>query len=359
MTNRAVKSEKKHSTVSAEIRRPTIGLGLIVRNEAADLPACLNSFLPEVNCCVLVDTGSTDDTVAIARSILEASGRRYHIEKYLGANDEDGLFCDFAAARNRYCALLADFDVEYCLSVDADDTLLSKDIAGALARQPADFYGIQYRMNADCVFNSYKIWRNKMGVKWVGRVHEYLNIDWKKKVLDITTVEVQHHWTTVEGQETGTQRNMRILRKEMYPPLRSLFYWANENAEAGNHEEAAKWYLEYIRRANSGEGAWEVELAHCYFRGARWLQHLGKTEAAVVLSKELLDKDPSWAESWCELAYISRIRGDWEKMEEYAKKALSCKYIPRLFSEKDKYTETPANMLAVAKIMRSNQKVTK
>ena len=357
MIQRAEKSKNHLSTASRATAKPTIGLGLIVRNEAADLPACLNSFLPEVNVCVLIDTGSTDDTVSIARSILEASGRRYHIEEYLGANDDDGRFCDFSDARNRYMTKLAEYDVDYCLSVDADDTLLSKDIAGALARQPADFYGIQYRMNADCVFNSYKIWRNVPGIKWIGRVHEYLNIDWTKKVIDIDTVEVQHHWTIVDGQETGTQRNMRILKKEMYPPLRSLFYWANENAEAGNHEEAVKWYLEYIRRANSGEGAWEVELAHCYFRGARWLQHLGKTEAAVVLSKELLAKDPSWAESWCELAYISRLRSDWVKMEEYANKAMQCKYTARLFSEKDKYAETPANMLTVAKIMRANQKV--
>jgi hypothetical protein len=58
--------------------------------------------------------------------------------------------------------------------------------------------------------------------------------------------------------------------------------------------------------------------------------------------------DPSWSESWCELAYIARLRGDFGAMREYALKALKNTYTSRLFSEQDKYTTTPSNMLVIA-----------
>jgi tetratricopeptide (TPR) repeat protein len=132
---------------------------------------------------------------------------------------------------------------------------------------------------------------------------------------------------------------MRILKSEIYPPLRSLFYWANENVDSRNYEEAIKWYKEYIRRAKAGEPHWDIELAHCYFRAARWLQHLGRTDEAISLSKDLLEKDPSWSESWCELAYIARIGGDDELSNRYLKRAKENRFIPRLFSERDKYGE--------------------
>ena len=334
--------------------RPTIGLGLIVKNESADLPACLESFLPSINVCVIVDTGSTDNTLEIARAKLEESGRRHEIITYLDSNDSDGRLCDFSAARNQYVRSLEKYNVDYVMSCDADDTLVTPDIRGALANNPADFYGVKYRMNDNFWFNSYKIWRNKIGAKYDGRVHECLHVDWTKKIVDLDNIEFLHHWTTIEGQESGSERNMRILRSEIYPSLRSIFYWANENVDSGNHDEAIKWYLEYIRRAKT-ENNWFIELAHCYFRAARWLQARGDTEHAITLSKELLAMDSSWSESWCELAHIARCQGDWDLMREYCVKAMSNEFKPRLFSEVDKYTFTPANMLEVAKLMQQMQ----
>jgi len=330
---------------------PTIGLGMIVKNEAVDLPLCLQSFLPSVNVVVLVDTGSTDRTIEIAKTILEASKCRHEIVECRDFNDEAGQLTDFSAARNQYVSRLEKYDVDYLMSCDADDTLVTPDVASALAKEPADFYGIKYRMNDNMWFNSYKIWRRHLKVRYDGRVHEVLHIDWTKVVKDIQSVEFLHHWSVVEGQENSTQRNLRILRGEIYPPLRSLFYFANENVDAVNYVEAVKWYLEYIRRVKSGEDTWPVELAHCYFRAARWCQHLGDTDTAVMLSKELLAKDPSWSESWCELAYIARLRGDVKAMKEYCLKALNNQFKPRLFSEHDKYTTTPATMLQVARLM--------
>jgi glycosyltransferase involved in cell wall biosynthesis len=345
------KNPQNPSTLSDEtsaVGLPTLGMGLIVKNEENDLPACLASFLPAVDAVVIIDTGSTDRTLEFAHAILKGSGKKYSIMTYLDANDEQGRLCDFSAARNQYVKALSQYsDIDFAMSVDADDTLTTPDIRGALKAQPADYYSIKYRMNPGFWFQSYKIWRNGIGAKYQGRVHECLAVDWRRPTVHLDSVEFQHHFTEYPNQENGTARNLRILRAEVYPPLRSLFYFANENSDAKNYLEAIKWYREYIRRATvGGENHWPIELAHCYFRAARWLQHLGRSDEAVDLSLELLARDSSWSESWCELAYIAKLRGEYGKMKEYCHKALMNKFTPRLFSEADKYHATPMGMLA-------------
>jgi glycosyltransferase involved in cell wall biosynthesis len=325
-----------------------LGLGLIVKNEEIDLPLCLDSFASQVDFVAIVDTGSTDNTIINAKNQLMRLGIRYKIVSYHEANDSEGRIADFSKARNKYIEILEDMGVDYIFSADADDTLVNND-HGDIKQQireskGGDVFTIKYRMDNGMAFDSFKLWRADLKLRFVGRVHEYLHFNWERKIVNLP-LTIQHKYSYLPNQENGTQRNMRILRSEIYPPLRSLFYWSNENVDAKNYREAIKWYLEYIRRWKEGEECWTVELAHCYFRAARWLNALGQTEEAEKLSKELLDREPDWSESWCELAYIEKMRGNLDKAVEYCERALLNTYTPRLFSEVDKYTTTPTNMI--------------
>ncbi len=67
----------------------TIALAMIVRNEAVRLADCLNSVKDQVDEIVIVDTGSTDHTVDVARQYTDK------VMFYAWDND-------FAAARNLY-----------------------------------------------------------------------------------------------------------------------------------------------------------------------------------------------------------------------------------------------------------------
>lgn len=51
--------------------KPRICLHMIVKDEAAVIERCLRSVLPFVDAAVIVDTGSTDDTIAIVREEIE------------------------------------------------------------------------------------------------------------------------------------------------------------------------------------------------------------------------------------------------------------------------------------------------
>ncbi|WP_180357617.1 glycosyltransferase family 2 protein [Streptomyces sp. NP160] len=95
---------------------PTLGAVLIVKDEQARLGDCLTALVDAVDEVVVYDTGSTDDTVAIARSA--------------GATVVEGYWDDdFSAARNR---ALASATTDWILSVDADEVLVADQ--GALRR---------------------------------------------------------------------------------------------------------------------------------------------------------------------------------------------------------------------------------
>lgn len=85
----------------------TISLCMIVKNEAQYLPACLQSAAKLVSEIIVVDTGSSDDTVALAQQ---------HRASIIEFDWED----DFAAARN---VGLAAATGDWILVLDADERL--------------------------------------------------------------------------------------------------------------------------------------------------------------------------------------------------------------------------------------------
>ena len=87
--------------------RPTLALAMIVRNGSAGLARCLRSALPAVDNLVIGDTGSTDNSIQIARD--------------MGAQVFDLPWeNDFSKARN---AVLAQVKTDWVLWMDDDEML--------------------------------------------------------------------------------------------------------------------------------------------------------------------------------------------------------------------------------------------
>lgn len=108
---------------------PLLTLAMIVRNEEHTLPRCLESVRGIVDQVVIVDTGSSDGTVAVAEQF---GAEVYHFD-----------WCDdFAAARNESLRYAKG---RWILYLDADETLTPESAAqlrALLAAQPSHIGGL-------------------------------------------------------------------------------------------------------------------------------------------------------------------------------------------------------------------------
>lgn len=147
--------------------KPFLSLCMIVRNEAERLERCLLSAKPFVDEMVVVDTGSEDETVAIAQGL----GARVDFFEWVN---------DFAAARNY---ALSHVRGEWILVLDADEELVLTDrrgfevlrgwsdvVVGLVSRAESDW-------SEDMVLGGWhpRVFRNRRGAYYARRYHEQLS----------------------------------------------------------------------------------------------------------------------------------------------------------------------------------------
>ena len=156
------------SEITAGGRPKRLSLCMIVKNEAHQLGACLADAQPVVDEIVVVDTGSDDRTVAVAR---EYGARVFHFP----------WMDDFAAARNES---IRQARGEYILWLDADDRIMLRDqkSLAALKRDLGPERKQGYALLVSCrngvgeaaVYYQLRIFPNVAGVAFEGAVHENL-----------------------------------------------------------------------------------------------------------------------------------------------------------------------------------------
>jgi len=91
----------------------TVGLVMIVKNEAHVIERCLRSVLPLISFWTIVDTGSTDSTRDVIRDILTGFQGRLHERPWV----------DFGYNRSE-ALKLAESHTDYLFVVDADDQIV-------------------------------------------------------------------------------------------------------------------------------------------------------------------------------------------------------------------------------------------
>jgi glycosyltransferase involved in cell wall biosynthesis len=155
-----------NSTSTESAPRPKISLCIIVKNEADNLPRCLTSAKPYVDEMIVVDTGSTDESVAI-------------VHQY-GAKVSHFTWCDdFAAARNAGLSLATG---EWILVLDADEELVveSQDLRQRLQSSSSvreySLLLVNQHQGADdqTAPPLMRLFRNLPGVQYAGCFHEHV-----------------------------------------------------------------------------------------------------------------------------------------------------------------------------------------
>lgn len=194
-----------------QAHRPLLSVGMIVKNEEKHLPRCLAAlkpFLEKVDSeLVIIDTGSTDRTVEIAKQYTE----KVHFFQWRD---------DFAAARNEtlkysrgqwYLALDADeiLDEDYHELLEFFTTPLHKKYNGAafLVRSYADEKW-DYGTDAYCS----RIRRLAPGICYTGKIHEMMP-EYPPTRLINTVFHHEGYFDAIFAEKT--KRNIPLLEKEL------------------------------------------------------------------------------------------------------------------------------------------------
>lgn len=220
---------------------PAITLSIIVKNEEKYLRACLESVKNVVDEIILVDTGSTDSTIEIAK---EYNAKIFHFD----------WVNDFSAARN---FALKNSSGDWILYLDADERI-DKNSAAELKKLSAHKKKIGYYCTVksidriDSRDNSMRYIRffaNETEIEFRGSVHEQIVpslLENNFKLLH-STILIEHLGYNISQDEKKkkAERNLTLLLKE-YSKSKSGYYayqLANTYNVLEEYDRAKEFYL--------------------------------------------------------------------------------------------------------------------
>ena len=260
----------------------SLALVMIARNESRCIERCLKSVREWVDEMVVLDTGSTDDTVDIAKA---CGARVAHFE----------WIDDFSAARN---AALALTQAPWRLVMDADEWLeTGGEALRDLRLKNPDFVG-QITVSSFFEQGTSGLERSPSclsrivpaGVLYAGRVHEQPVSDLPRVRLPVV---LAHDGYLPEPMKSKEGRNQYLLRLSLAstPDDAYLQYQLGKDLEIrGLFEQASPWY-EKAYEASQMQAPWRHDLV---LRRIFTLKKLGNFEQAVILSQSEL---PYWQHS--------------------------------------------------------------
>ena len=191
-----------------------LSAAIVVKDDAEELDACLTSLRDLVDQIVVVDTGSSDRSIAVA-------------EQHGAVVTREPWQDDFAAPRNRGLDLAAG---DWILSLDADERVRGDLDAVRELLQGADgSLGFCVR----CVprvgwtpVREHRLWRNRVDIRFVGHVHETAAPaigaaaaagDLRVDPLDLVTI---HHLGDDPNHRATRTRVERMLLSRARAPAR-------------------------------------------------------------------------------------------------------------------------------------------
>ena len=317
-------SLSRRATAVAQEAKPAAGLTLslcmIVRDEEEMLPRCLAAIAPVVDEIIVVDTGSRDATIEIARSF--------------GARVTEHEWTDsFADARN------ISFDAaagDWLMFLDADEVLVSEDaeqlraLTGHTWREAFYLVETSYVGGTGDGFatvdNMLRMFRNRPEYRFEGRVHEQISHSLPRYApgrIHQTTVRVQHYGylESVRRSKAKSQRNIDLLRKQLDEGEADSFMHFNLGAEYAADGDTAAALTEFER-------AWSMIVAEgsgvdyrygppLVARMVEAMRESGRLDDAASLAAEGLRRYPEFTDLVFAQARIALATGAFDDARDH------------------------------------------
>jgi GT2 family glycosyltransferase/Tfp pilus assembly protein PilF len=233
---------------------PGISLCMIVKNEERFLAQCLRSVADVVDEMIIVDTGSTDRTIEIAKSfgatVVEREWRN-----------------DFAWARNQALELATK---RWIFSLDADEELTSESKPALLQLKTVPAYreaiwvrffnqSDDYKGTGAMSHALVRIFPNDPEIRFRGLIHEFPTIGDSPNGLPgaMLPISIIHHGylkDVVADRDKGA-RNLALVKAATEQEPDDPFHWFNLGSTAflvGDYELAVS-ALEHMRAVNGNQ----------------------------------------------------------------------------------------------------------
>ncbi len=190
-----------------------LGVHVLTRNEEQLLPRCLDSVKQIADEIIIIDTGSTDQTLDISRS---------YGATILSTNWED----DFSLARN---VGLVHANTEWILYLDADEMIVTgmENMLELLDNQEAEAFWVEIissvgaRREERIFYQTVRLFRNRDCYRFQGRIHEQIipSILQRYPIEKIKQSPMQiHHFgylPQIMKQKEKANRNLRLLQRTL------------------------------------------------------------------------------------------------------------------------------------------------
>ena len=304
----------------------------IAKNEAQFVKKWADSC-KEADYRIILDTGSEDNTVSLARD-LGVTVMRYSFDPWR-----------FDHARNMALSFVP-HDTEYCIALDMDEVLvdgwrepLEQALTEGITRPR---YKYTWSWNPD----------GTPGLEYGGdKIHSRKNYTWKHpvhEVLQCTGIEKQgwvdleiHHFPD-HTKSRGQYFPLLVLAVEEDPEDdRNSHYLAREYYFHGIYDKAAD---EFKRHLSLPRAVWKPERA----QSMRYLAKCPREDAIYWLGRAILEC-PDRREAYVDLANVYYKRGDWELCYRNAYSALQITEKPlEYLCDADAWGSLPYDLAAIS-----------
>ncbi|HUG14769.1 MAG TPA: glycosyltransferase [Thermomicrobiales bacterium] len=311
LATRPVWRSQRQRTGQTHPADPTISVCMIVKDEEEHLSRCLESVHGLTDEIIVVDTGSTDNTVSLARR----HGARVFNARWID---------DWAAARN---ASLQQATKDWILVLDADQTLdpgshaeirrliAGNERAGYLLRQ------LNYQDNdgRTSIFEhlTVRLFPNRPDIRYAGRIHEQVvSLDPDRKLELRPTSVIIHHYgylPEIADPRRKLERDLPVLealvRDEPNEPFHAFNLGVTYNG-LGRYEDAIAILQQATTMAVAqAAGSPPMYVASAYVTMALALIQLGHEQTAADACRRALAIAPRFSDAWCALGVVEARQG--------------------------------------------------
>lgn len=275
---------------------PTISLCMIVKNEEEHLPNALNSVKDVVDEIIIVDTGSTDNTVEIAKSF----GAKVYFYEW---ND------DFASARNE---ALKYATCDWILSMDADDEMNAEQVRNLkeiLANLEDDILGVQLPIysntpDGNTMMNYLiRLFRNHPEIRFSRKIHEVVDFSINKlggRIIRATDIPVIHRgYEEPNTIKRKIERNFKLIKEEVEnnPDDASMWmYLAKSYCSIGDLENGISAYKKAIDIAGTNPLFRFAKLVSLIDLATLYLNR-GELDLAELYALKAVNFDPNFPDA--------------------------------------------------------------